>query len=330
MKAKSTTFFVILQVFCNIYFYLLSNNFFPKKNILFLNLYTANLLMYFFFKKNGKYCLIALLITLAIGLIISFLNHNLQGIQVWANMPLGNAGLWAEYCELNNMQKLVRQSINSYSNLIYLFLGIIVIGLSIKDFWSKKQHNTIDNVLKNHPIFSVLVGFSLVYLAAGSFFYHASLTYLSQRVDMAGTYSFTMSLLCISAYRLTLHQKNIIRHTATQILFFIAYIAFNILYLATDIKLKAEIVLTIFILFIFFINIIILFFYGKKSKYTTLFLACSLVSIIGAVTVRSLDVQKIACHPEGWYQGHALWHVLTACSGFFIYCFYRHEKANIF
>ena len=53
----------------------------------------------------------------------------------------------------------------------------------------------------------------------------------------------------------------------------------------------------------------------------------SIVSMIIAIVVRTLDVKKIGCDPLSIFQGHALWHLLTGMGGYFMYLFYRSEKS---
>jgi len=38
-----------------------------------------------------------------------------------------------------------------------------------------------------------------------------------------------------------------------------------------------------------------------------------------------LDGKKILCYPTSWFQGHAVWHALDACSAFFLYVFFASE-----
>jgi hypothetical protein len=50
------------------------------------------------------------------------------------------------------------------------------------------------------------------------------------------------------------------------------------------------------------------------------------VLLIFAIKIRTLDVQKIDCDPFSIWQGHALWHLLTASSSFLTYSFFRFIK----
>jgi hypothetical protein len=55
----------------------------------------------------------------------------------------------------------------------------------------------------------------------------------------------------------------------------------------------------------------------------------SVICIVIAVKIRTLDVQKIGCDPHSWYQGHAVWHLLTAMSSLCSYSFFRFTKRII-
>ena len=126
-----------------------------------------------------------------------FLNHHFTG-SVWYGMKLSQSVLKVEYCELNNTAAFFHQSMNTYSNLGYFFLGMIVILISIYD---RKNIDRNKNLLRQFPSLSFFFGCCLVYLCFGSAFFHASLTWIGQRADMNGTYSVCIGLTGIGVYR---------------------------------------------------------------------------------------------------------------------------------
>jgi hypothetical protein len=58
------------------------------------------------------------------------------------------------------------------------------------------------------------------------------------------------------------------------------------------------------------------------------FLQAAWGTLILAFVIWMLDITKILCNPNSWLQGHALWHLLGAVAGGFLYLYYRSENAS--
>ena len=141
----------------------------------------------------------ALLLTLALLLFYLFLNHYYDG-SIWQSMQQSKSAITGEYCELDQSKHFFRQTMNTYSNLGYFFLGCIVVLVS---FYDRKTPVSIEkNALQQFPLLSFFFGCCLMYLCFCSSFFHASLTWIGQRADMNGTYSICITLTGISYYRL--------------------------------------------------------------------------------------------------------------------------------
>ena len=70
--------------------------------------------------------------------------------------------------------------------------------------------------------------------------------------------------------------------------------------------------------------------YFQFYKRRHLFLGIlSLVLIIIAVKMRTMDVQKINCNPHSFYQGHYVWQLLARLSSFCNYALFRFWKKQI-
>ena len=63
-----------------------------------------------------------------------------------------------------------------------------------------------------------------------------------------------------------------------------------------------------------------------RSLRSPLLLILSFVLLAIAIQVRTLDVAKINCDPLSIWQGHALWHFLTATSSLCMYFYFRSVK----
>jgi len=257
----------------------------------------------------------ALVLTGGMSVVYFLLNATLVG-STWAGMTVSKSALTAEYCEFDNTSAFFRQSMNTYSNLVYFFLGVLI--------WQQAQHDAknrglgLQNWLAQFPGLSYLVGGCFVYLSFGSAFFHASLTWPGQRVDMNGTYGLTVSLLFVALYSvfhgvtLSDRAKKLVVAGAVGLILALLEIA---LHVSSGLLLPA-LILSIWVL------LIINYIQFRKERSATLGLL-SFVFIIAAFYVRTLDVQKVNCDPYSWYQGHSVWHVLAGLSSLCTYAFFR-------
>ncbi|MBP6661080.1 MAG: ceramidase domain-containing protein [Chitinophagales bacterium] len=260
---------------------------------------------------------IALLTTSAMLLLFVFLNLHFDG-SIWQTMQQSKSALTAEYCELDHYAHFFRQSINTYSNLAYFFLGMIVVLIS---FYDKKDKTENKNLVQQFPFISCFFGVCLIYLSIGSAFFHASLTWIGQRIDMNATYSICIVLIGISYYRLLIKENasNQFKRIFVGCLFLIILLFIQIHLLISSLYLLPFLILLI-------ICGTVLNYLQNKPNFNISFAILSLLLMIGAFILRTMDVQKIACDPTSVYQGHALWHFFTGMSAFLLYWFYRSER----
>ncbi len=124
---------------------------------------------------------------------------------VWTGMKVSQSAITVEYCEFNHPERLFHQPINTYSNLIYFFYGLVIFQLALKDFnfFGIKGVNSV----RNAPYLSILLAANFIYLSFGSAFFHASLTWIGQRVDMNATYGLTLSLICIGLVQVVVKKE---------------------------------------------------------------------------------------------------------------------------
>jgi hypothetical protein len=257
----------------------------------------------------------SLAITLAMLLIWIFLNSILTG-SVWAGMEMSKSALTVEYCEFNNPEKFFHQSINTYSNLVYFFFGILICLITQQDI--DNQEFTTNNRLANFPALSFMMGFSFIYLSFGSAFFHASLTWAGQRVDMNGTYSLSISILLIAVY--SVFHKIEFSDKAKKILI-VSVLMLIIAFYQIHLLVSSSILLPVFILSAWILITVNYFQFSKQRSLTLALL--SIISIVIALKIRTMDVQKINCDPHSFYQGHSLWHFLAGFSSFCSYAFFR-------
>jgi hypothetical protein len=258
------------------------------------------------------------LLTLLLGFVFMLFNHWLSG-DVWGQMTVSQSAVKVEYCEFNNTDALFHQKMNTYSNLAYFFIGAFILLLTLFD--NRNKESALQNKLQSFSALSFFMAFCFVYLCFGSAFFHASLTLLGQRVDMNGTYSISIALLGISVYHL-LPEKLLIKSFKRGYIGSLIFILLLFVPLAPRVssgKLIPVLVLTLTALQLVY------FFLHRKERYLFLIIL-SFGLLIWAIKIRTMDVQKTNCDPYSWYQGHSLWHVLTALSSFLSYSFFRFQK----
>ena len=257
----------------------------------------------------------SVLYSVVVLLFYYLLNTLLTG-HVWDSMVVSKSALTVEYCEFNNVDRFFHQSMNTYSNIIYFFFGIFICQLAWED--QKNSAKIGQNRLEQFPALSYLMGGAFIYLSIGSAFFHASLTWVGQRVDMNGTYGLSIALLAICLYhvfyRLTFSERTRTQLVGCLIVLIIAFYPLALL-------LSSSILLPIFILSIWLLTLLN---YVQFRKQRSILVAIfSIVLILVAFKIRQLDVEKINCDPYSLWQGHSVWHLLAGLSSFCGYAFFR-------
>lgn len=238
---------------------------------------------------------------------------------VWAGMTVSKSALTVEYCEFNHVDRFFHQPINTYSNLAYFFWGVLILLIAWQDY--RNRTNSHLNRLEDFPLLSGLMGICFVYLSVGSAFFHASLTYAGQRVDMNGTYGIMLTLIGIALY----HVFHKITLTPVQKYVWILSLVLVIgLFLEVALRVSSSQLVPALILFLN--GLMVVHYFQFRKERSIMLVIISFVLIVIAIKIRTLDVQKVGCDPNSIVQGHALWHLLTALSSFCSYSFFRFNR----
>lgn len=255
------------------------------------------------------------LITAALAILFAIVWH----VDLWEGWSLGVAGTFAEFCERNRLKSIIRQPANTWSNLAYLFYGLLCARLALYD----KKHQVQANLITRWPVISWVFGFTFVYLCFGSFFYHASLTRIGQHFDMAGTYALVAFPVMVNLARIYRHYAKTNEAQLVPILIATSFAVFVLIF-AFKWQLKGEVALPALIVGV--IASTLWYHAISKSPYQMLFGLLAIVSMAAAYFIWWQDRYKHWCEPESLLQGHALWHVLTGLGGFFVYLMLRSER----
>lgn len=279
---------------------------------------------------NGKFSKIIgvpAVVTLLSVVVTSLIYMIFQYVNPWQGMELGVAGNFEEFCELNRMNELFREPVNTISNLAFLFYGAVCIAFYRNDLNKRIR----SNLLVEFPEYSLIMGIFFLYLAFGSFFYHASLTIIGQHHDMTATYSVATFPVIFNAVQILVgigNRKSFsARKNIAQIGFFILLIT-PLFFYAVKWKLNANIALPIIFSLIFITSLLTQKFISGKSY--PVFLLLGFISLATAFGLWYADKNNFWCNPYGFLQGHAVWHILTGLAAFFIYLYLRSERKKLF
>ena len=260
-----------------------------------------------------KLAFYSLLATLGMAL-LWWIFEQLTPPDLWQGMKLSKSAFEREYCEFNNPLSSFHQVMNTFSNLTYFFFGFLALQIGLHD---RGREST--NRLSMFPELSLFCGGVFIYLAFGSAFFHASLTQVSQYVDMNGTYGLTFMLIVLGLNDVI--KFNFQSHAGLiLILLTLAVLSFYGWYFLIPSSRLMPLMFLISIL----LSLVSLF--KSWNWFRMILLVSSILILFFAIKIRTDDVMKLRCDPFSIWQGHAFWHLLTGLSSFMTYAFYRFRK----
>jgi hypothetical protein len=246
--------------------------------------------------------------------------HTYRHYDLWSGMPEAGGNAF-HFCEANRMDEAIRQPSNTWSNLGYLLVGLFALTLAAHDY-KNKDRRASGHFLVMYPFFSVLYGLSCLYLFIGSFMYHASLTLFFQKFDQTGLYSVIGMVLILNIYKINPYLYHKGEWKNTHVLAKLLVIILNIAFFKWLWKFNINILVPGMLV----ITLCTAVYYIRRVSRTDYFLNYLYVAyfiMLAAGSIWLLDRQGVVCNPDSIWQGHAVWHILTAASMFFIYLYYR-------
>jgi hypothetical protein len=144
---------------------------------------------------------------------------------------------------------------------------------------------------------------ALIVIGLGSAFYHASLTFAGQFVDVFGMY-------LIATFIITDNLSRSGRLTERKALtaFVAANAVLSIVLLA--LPLARRYLFALLIVYVLFLEIRA----RRSASIKATPLHAAIAALLAGFAIWILDITRVVCSPHSWIQGHALWHLLGAGS----------------
>jgi len=273
---------------------------------------------------------------LAIIASLAWISESYQGQNTWSDWVASHDLTNSNYSEKIHPSDLFRTRSNTWSNLAYVLVGLYCLAFGWKDRCNTHQRGR--NYLIDTPAMSFLFAAGCIYLGISSGIFHASLTRWGQQLDVGSMYTPLLACIAINIGRYIpilpnwpFRLKSSQSPSATWPLLTIVVIATSYLLYHYKWSMSSAQVLPLHILLVAGFAIVDCIPLQRNVRYRWNRLGWYLLafaSMIVAVLCRQLDVAKQFSSPESWFQGHAIWHLLTSVSLASLYLAYRCDDSR--
>lgn len=204
----------------------------------------------------------------------------------------------------------IRQPINTWSNLAFVWVGLFIAVSA-----------TPDRPLRRSD--ALLLAFACVGIGLGSWFYHASLTFVGQWLDVMSMYLLGTFMVLHAAIGILSGAQRSRRMPKDSRAFTVSYIVIN---LALGVLLIVWPEARRYVFGGLIAAALMLEAILHRRKQTALqarWLIGALAVYVVAQVIWTLDLNHLVCDPTSVVQGHAMWHGLTALSAGLVYVYYQ-------
>jgi len=202
---------------------------------------------------------------------------------------------------------LIRQPVNAYTNIGYVIVGILIL-VTLKKSRHKNLSKSIASGLTRNLLF--LFGVAYIAVGIGSFLYHASFIFLGEEMDDDSMYLIGMFMVLFEWARI-----NKLSNKKFLTLYFSLNFIFELTIYFFPVVRGALFAILIAISFII---------EAEARKQTALaeeiyFNDLANMIFMAAYLIWILDKTHILCYPDSLFQGHSIWHLLTAFAGWVMF-----------
>jgi hypothetical protein len=223
----------------------------------------------------------------------------------------------------------IRQPVNTWSNLAFVLTGLFVIGIGLYDLTQASRSGTF-NPMRHKFVYPAVYGIVTILIGMGSIFYHVSLAFAGQVVDIISIYLLTsfMLLYNLSRTRPMGNEAFVGLYLLLNVL--LGYISIRVPVLRRYIFLALLVAVLVSEVIVRRKRLIVrrkrlIVRRKRRPRMKVAFMVAALVSLVLGCTAWILDVTRVVCAPDSWLQGHAMWHVFMAAVIGFMYLYYRSE-----
>ena len=210
---------------------------------------------------------------------------------------------------------LIRQPVNTWSNLAFILVGISVLAIASRDLSGASQSGAA-NPVRTRLVYPVVYGVAAILVGVGSMWYHMSLAFAGQVLDVISMYLLASFMLLYNLSRMRRMRDGV---------FLGAYLLLNVVLGYLSIRwpvLRRTIFIALVLVTLASESIVRR---RRRPRMKKAYLVAAIVSLVTACTFWSLDITRAICWPASWFQAHAMWHVFMAAVIGFIYLYYRSE-----
>ena len=279
-------------------------------------------LRHLFWEAYRERILLSIVATVLFATLIAILNNVYYGHVIWEKYYT-ETDIDKFFCEYTDMNKLIRQPVNTVTNFVYLVIAIYCYSKGLEDLKKKRAYNLIT---ANHFYSFTLAGI-LLYTFAGSTLFHSSLIDFFSKMDFSAVYSITLFPAMYFTHRVILTVQGQPTNTPRSRSIILMIGIFSLLYIILAFFLNQnEIVEPIVAGIILLIITTGIYLERKQPGQTNKdYLIACITSISIAGILFEMDIRKIFCNDMGRISPHSLWHIFNGTAIFFFYLYIRSE-----
>lgn len=260
----------------------------------------------------------------ALLLLLIFIVFALSG---WSDLGLGNdtclkvsaTGQYDDcYCEAFS-QGLVKQVANTYSDLSFIIVGLLLLVIIGRD--SEKGHPANPNPMNSGTWMAVLFGLVIIFMGPASMYFHASFTRWGGFLDSTSMF---FLLAFIIGYDIRQITSNKAWLWASWLIAGIILAVFMLLAVIWSAQATVFFAIMVFVTLGF--ELPIWFWLKIKRDFKPLLGFAGFFVSAFVIWLLSHTGGKLCLPDSIWLQGHAYWHILSAVAMGFLFWYFRTER----
>ena len=215
------------------------------------------------------------------------------------------------------MHGLIRQPINTWTNLAFILAGTLTLLVAISDLASPSAKRDGANLISSQWIYPGIYAYAAALIGLGSMFYHGTMIFYAQVADILGMYLLSTFMALYNLSRAFKLKGSV---------FFGSYLGINtLLGVISTLWPVSRRPMFVCILALILLSELM----ARKlvpARMSMKMMVVAFASLVLGCTAWLLDVNGLFCLPNSWMQLHSLWHIGMAAAIWFLYLCYRSER----